>query len=227
LQPAVILQYRQYRETSMLLDMFTRDYGIVSAIAKGVRKEKSRLAGILQPFSLLTVSYLDKNELKVLIQAEFVNGFPLKRIALYCGFYVNELIQKMLHRSDPHPELFIRYLKCLTDLAMEASIEETLRYFELDLLAETGYGADLDMDYQTKTCVQSHLRYNFTYQFGVKADEEGIVTGLTLQKLTANQTLNDTSLYEAKQLLRKMLDCSLQGKTLKSREVLAKIIKHL
>jgi len=227
LQPAVILQYRKYRETSLLLDFFTRDHGIISMIAKGVRKEKSKMAGLLQPFSLLSISFLGKSELKTLTQAEYLQSYPLTQLAMYCGFYVNELLQKVLHKSDPHPRLFSRYLTCLTELSRPDLLEESLRYFELDLLAETGYGAELGFDNQRKIQVQAHLRYNFSADAGMFEDPNGIVSGLTLQTLAARQSLAADTLCEAKQLLRKMLDLSLHGRTLNSREVLTNIIKYL
>ena len=131
LQPAVVLQHAPYRETSVLLEMFTRDYGTISVLARGVRKEKSKIAGLLQPFMLLKISYSDKNELKTLTQVEFVNSFSLLRLALYCGFYVNELLQKFLHKEDPYPELFNRYLRCLQELALADKIRRHEKFFWL------------------------------------------------------------------------------------------------
>lgn len=227
LQPAFILQHRPYRETSLLLDVFTRDFGIVSVLAKGVRKEKSKLAGLLTPFSLLQCSYLDKNELKTLTHAEFVRHFPLQRLALYCGFYVNELLQTFLHRYDPHPHLFSCYQTCLFDLLNSETIEQTLRYFELELLEETGYGVQLDSQQLNNQAIKPLQRYNFVAGDGMVADSRGIVSGATLMKLNVKAALTGAALTEAKLLLRKMLEVHLQGKPLKSRDVLANIIKYL
>lgn len=227
LQPALILQHRPYRESSLLLEVFTRDFGIVSVLAKGVRKEKSKMAGLLQPFTLLNLSYLDRNELKTLIQAEYLGNYALQRLALYCGFYVNELVQKFLHKHDPYPELFEYYQRCLHGLAQGRAIEQTLRYFELDLLTEAGYGGRLDIDGNSGDSVQDVRRYNFLPGFGMIEDAGGLVGGETLLMLARQAQLNDTALAEAKLLLRKMLDVHLQGRPLKSRDVLAKIIKYL
>lgn len=227
LQPALILQHRPYRESSLLLEVFTRDFGIISLLAKGVRKEKSKTAGLLLPFSLLNLSYLDKNELKVLVQAEFVANYPLQRLALYCGFYVNELVRKFLHKHDPHPELFIRYQLCLNDLSMNEGVEQVLRYFELDLLMEAGYGAELDVDGMTGDTVNNQQRYSFSPGFGMVADAGGLISGKTLKVMAIREALDGSSLVEAKHLLRRILDAHLQGRPLKSREVLAKIIKYL
>ncbi|PPD31384.1 MAG: DNA repair protein RecO [Methylomonas sp.] len=223
LQPAFILQHRPYRETSLLLEVFTRDYGIIPVLAKGVRKEKSRLAGVLLPFTLLRISYLDKNELKTLTEAEFVCNFPLQRLGLYCGFYVNELLQVFLHKHDPHSELFQCYQACLADLHANQAIEQTLRYFELSVLEESGYGAEIDVEQDSKVSE----RYDFFPGLGLVVASNGCVSHDTLQLLACKSPLSGSALPEAKLLLRKMLDEHLQGKPLKSRDVLAKIIKYL
>lgn len=227
LQPAFILQHRPYRETSLLMEVFTRDFGIVPLLAKGVRKEKSKWAGLLTPFSLLQLSYLDKNELKIFTQAELVSHFPLQRLALYCGFYVNELLQSFLYRHDPHPYLFECYQDCLLDLMHSETIEQTLRYFELDLLGETGYGVQLDNQQLNNQTIQPLQRYNFAAGDGIVADSMGIVSGATLLTLNVKATLTGSALNESKLLLRKMLEVHLQGKPLKSRDVLANIIRYL
>ncbi len=227
LQPALVLQHRPYRESSVLLEIFTRDFGIISVLAKGVRKHKSKTAGVLLPFNQLAISYLDRNELKILTQAEFVVSYKLQRLALYCGFYLNELLQRFLHRHDAHAELFQRYQACLQELSAEAGIEQTLRRFELDLLQETGYGVELDMDSRSGQAIVDHRRYRFEAGVGMCADASGEVDGVTLRLLASQAPLTGYNLAEAKLLLRKMLDAHLQGRPLKSREVLSNIIKYL
>jgi len=227
LQPAFILQHRPYRESSALLDVFTRDFGIIPVLAKGVRKEKSKLAGILQPFSLLQLSYLNKHELKILTHAEYLASYALERLGLYCGFYVNELVQKFLHRYDPHPQLFVCYQTCLQALMDNDNIEQSLRYFELDLLDEAGYGVQLDREQSTDQAVDSRQRYRFIADVGMVEDQDGNISGKTLLTLGAKIPLSGETLFEAKQLLRQMLSVYLQGKPLKSREVLAEIKKYL
>lgn len=227
LQPALIIQHRPYRETSLLLDVFTRDFGIVPVLAKGVRKEKSKLAGLLLPFLLINISYLDRGELKLLTQVESVCSYPLQSLGLYCGFYVNELLYKFLHKHDPYPDLFIRYQRCLLELSTTDNIEQSLRYFELELLMETGYGIELDLDSSNNVKVEEHRRYNYQPQLGMVEAGNGLVAGQTLQALVAQQALDAIALQEAKLLLRRMLDSHLQGQSLKSRDVLMKIIKYL
>jgi DNA repair protein RecO (recombination protein O) len=226
LQPAFVLQHRPYRETSVLLDVFTRDFGVVSMLAKGVRKEKSKIAGLLLPFSALRLSFVDKNELKVLSQVEYVDSYPLERLALYCGFYVNELVQIFVHKYDPQPEIFSCYERCLGDLLLSEHIEQALRYFELDLLQEAGYAVAMDSEANGNP-IMTGQRYNFLADLGMVADNEGLIGGETLSILAARAPLEGRALFEAKLLFRKMLDGHLQGRQLKSRDVLAKIIKYL
>jgi len=226
LQPAFILQHRPYRETSQLLEVYTRDFGIVSVLAKGVRQEKSKLAGVLLPFTLIQISYLDKNELKLLTRAEFVRHYAPQRLALYCGFYLNELLQRFLFRHDPHPELFADYQTCLDELCKGLNIEQTLRYFELEILEACGYGVELAVD-RSHRPVDSRRRYSFQPNAGLVEDVGGCISGASLQALSIKAPLSGAALAEAKQFLRTMLDAHLQGKPLQSREVLAKMIKYL
>ncbi|MEY4210184.1 MAG: hypothetical protein RLZ92_563 [Pseudomonadota bacterium] len=226
LQPAYILQHRPYRETSLLLEVFTRDFGLISVLAKGVRKEKSKTAGLLLPFSLLQISYLDKNELKLLTNAEFLEAHDLQRLGLYCGFYVNELLQRFLHKHDPNPALFVRYQQCLQALLTDENIEQTLRYFELDLLEQAGYAIELDVDSRSGKPVQTERLYQFEANLGMVEHSTGI-DGRTLLAISERSVLDSVSLNQAKQLLRTLLAQHLQGKPLKSRAVLAKVIKYL
>jgi DNA repair protein RecO (recombination protein O) len=128
-----------------------------------------------------------------------------------------------LHQHDPHPELFQYYQTCLTDLLANQTIEQTLRYFELSVLEEAGYGTELNIDQEIEGC----QRYEFFPGQGLIANTKGCVSFETLKLLSCRSPLSGAALPEAKQLLRKMLDEHLQGKPLKSRDVLAKIIKYL
>lgn len=227
LQPGFILQQRSYRESSLLLELFTRDHGIVSLLARGVRKPKSPLAGVLLAFNELRVSFVGQQELKILTKADHVKTFALQRLALYCGFYVNELLQKFLYRYDPHPALFDAYQCCLQQLAEAAPIEQTLRYFELSLLEESGYGIDLNYEAMTGVDIESESRYRYQVDVGIVKDEKGKISGKTLQCLALKADLSAEGLWEAKTLLRTVVDYHLHGRPLKSREVLGNIIRYL
>ena len=225
-QPALILHHRPYRESSLILDVFTRDFGIISLLAKGVRKQKSKTAGLLLPFIVLNISYVGKNQLKTLTQIDYVQSFSLIGLSWYCGFYINELLQRFLHKADPAPDLFFRYQHCLHALATSDALEPVLRYFELDLLEEAGYGISLDVDALTTSPINPDLRYHFWPEQGMIADNNGLVSGNTLLLLAQQAQLTGSALTEAKHLLRVILDVYLQGRPLKSRAVLANINQY-
>ena len=180
LQPAYILAQRKYRETSLIIDLLTRDFGRISLLAKGVRKAKSKTAGLLQAFNPLKVSYFGKSDLKILSHVEMSGVHEsFQGIGLYCGFYVNELITCFLHQYDPHPEVFDYYEACIAKLITNANIEETLRFFELDLMTACGYGLILDYD-TNNTQINSELIYQFDLEQGAIAASDGLISGATL-----------------------------------------------
>lgn len=230
LQHGYILQHKPFRESSLILDVLTRDYGLISLLAKGVRKAKSRTAGVLLPFSLLKFSYQDRLDLKLLLDVEYQTQHALSHISLYCGFYVNELIQRFLQRQDPDPELFDRYQRVLVELALLAdeSPDNCLRRFELDLLRHAGYEVLLDTDISTGRPVIAGERYCYQPNEGMIKDHEGPMDGEVLLALAKGEDLYEvTHLQQAKLLLRGLLAPHLQAKPLKSRAVLAKVMQFL
>jgi DNA repair protein RecO (recombination protein O) len=228
LQPAFILKQRQYRESSLIIDVFTQDFGKVSLVAKGVRKTKSKTAGLLQPFIPLNLSYLGRGELKTLTHVELAKPYlQLTGLSLYCGFYVNELIACLLLTEDPHPEVFNLYENCLTDLLKSDQIEATLRLFELDLIEAIGYGLQLAYDLQHHKTLSPEARYHFDIEQGPIESPEGHFSGQTLISLQTRTLEDPKILYEAKLLMRHVINHYLHGKPLKSRAVINQIIKHL
>lgn len=227
LQPVFILQHRKYRETSLILDVLTEDFGIVSILARGVRKKKSKTAGLLLAFTALKISYIGRNELKILTHVELDSvQKKLQGLSLYCGFYINELVSYFLHKNDPCPEVFTEYKHCLQLLADTQETEEILRFFELNLMEQIGYGIQLNID-NNEALISPDKRYQFMAEMGMVESITGYVSGETLLALDARTKLSKQALVEAKQLMRKIIDFQLQGKELKSRAVLAKIIKQL
>ena len=228
LQPAFILQQRKFRETSLIIDVLTRDFGRVSLLAKGVRKAKSKTAGLLQPFIPLTMSYLGKTELKTLTDVEITRPFvQLQGLALYCGFYVNELVGCFLHQYDPHPDVFAYYGECLSSLSDSSKIETALRIFELNLMDAVGYGLQLDYDFHNEKAVNLLTQYHFNVEQGPIEAPDGLFSGRTLQALKSRELTDPQVLIEAKTLMRTVIAVYLHGKPLKSRAVINKIIKHL
>jgi DNA repair protein RecO (recombination protein O) len=228
LQPAFILQQRKFRETSLIIDVLTRDLGRVSLLAKGVRKARSKTAGLLQPFIPLTLSYFGKTELKILTDVEITQPFiQLQGLALYCGFYMNELVTCFLHRYDPHPDVFVCYGTCLSSLADSSKIEAALRIFELDLLDAVGYGLQLGYDLHNKKSVHPLTSYHFNAEQGPIEAPDGFFSGKSLQALNLRQLTDPQVLIEAKILMRTVIAVYLHGKPLKSRGVINKIIQHV
>lgn len=145
-QPAFILHSRAYRETSLLLDCLTRDHGRVGLVARGVRRERTRIPrALLQPLTPVQLGWSGRGELATLCQVDAVAaGFDLQGDALLCALYLNELVLRLVPRADPHPPLFASYLETLARLARGELFAWTLRRFERDLLAQLGYGLVLD-----------------------------------------------------------------------------------
>ena len=200
----------------------------VSLLAKGVRKTKSKTAGLLQPFIPLTLSYFGKSELKTLTDVEINQpAIPLQGLALYCGFYINELIGCFLHHHDPHPDVFACYRSCLSSLLDSSKIENALRIFELDLMEAVGYGLQLEYDALNHKTVNPLINYNFNAGEGAIEALDGAFSGITLLALKSRDLADPQVLAEAKILMRTVIAVYLDGKPLKSRAVISKIIQHL
>lgn len=227
LQPGFLLQHKPYRETSLLIDVLTRDFGRVALIAKGVKKPKSKFSAFLRPFLPLVISYTGKTDLKTLTHVEtFPEQIKLNGKALYCGFYINELVSHFLHKYDPHPEVFDIYQKCLLDMMEVSEIEQALRIFELKLLNLIGYGLRFDFDINQQQKVSSDKNYLIQADIGPIEAVDGEISGATLLALQAMDFRDAKSLEQAKKVMRQIIDYHLQGKPLKSRAVITNILRQ-
>lgn len=150
MQAGYILHSRDYRDTSLLIDVFTEQGERLSALARGARSQRRRgvsQRALLQPFQPVWIELGGANELRLLKQVEARSGaVPLQRHGLFSGFYINELLCRLLHRNDPHPDLFAAYENVLAQLLDLNNLDIGLRHFELQLLDELGYGVDLRHD---------------------------------------------------------------------------------
>jgi DNA repair protein RecO (recombination protein O) len=227
LQPAYLLHSRPYRDTSLLLEAWSRDAGRVGLVAKGARGVRSRLRGLLQPFVPLLLSWSGRGELATLTGAEADGPCPaLVGRALLSGLYVNELLLRLVPRNDPHPRLFALYGATLPVLADPHQEERALRLLERDLLEELGYGLVLDHEADTGLPVAPQRRYRYLLERGVVAAESdepgGIpVSGASLLALARGELRDRVGLKEAKELTRAALALYLGGRPLKSRELFA------
>src|SRR5438270_2846985 len=169
-QPAFVLHAHPYRETSLIVEALTADYGRVALVARGAKRPRSELRGVLQAFQPLTLSWAGAGEIKTLMRAEWRGGLPLVTgSALLCGFYLNELLLKMLPREDPHPRLYRDYESTLASLAAGAEQAPVLRQFEVRLLAELGYALPLPHQADTGRPIDPEARYYYAFDRGARS----------------------------------------------------------
>lgn len=147
LQPAYILHTRPYRDTSMLVDFFTPQFGRITAVVRGVRSRKTPRRNLLNPFTRLLISFQGKTDLKLLTHFEAEGThFVLAAKHLFSGFYLNELLMRLLPEFDSHPDLYALYETSLQALRAQQDLEPVLRHFEFELLNELGYGIHFEAD---------------------------------------------------------------------------------
>jgi DNA repair protein RecO (recombination protein O) len=225
LEPAYILHARAYRETSQILEVFTAGHGRLSFVARGARRPKSPLRGILNPFQSLRLSWSGRGEMQTLREAEPAG--PLTHInnavVLSC-FYINELILKLLVRSDPHPDLFAHYTSLMMAIQSGQSVEPLLRMFEMQLLAEIGYAPNLSSDAATHAPVDTSLLYEFVADYGVvevgeAAPAARVFMGSSLLAISRLEFSDSEVLRDAKRLLREILNFHLGNRALHTRRV--------
>ena len=222
LQPAYVLHARAYRESSQLLEVFSRDHGRAGIVARGAKSGRSRWKNLLQPFRPLLISWSQRGDLGTMTAADQVAAPPsLAGEALYCGLYLNELLIRLLHRGDPHAELFERYREVLAGLAAGEKIQTELRLFEKHLLDATGFGLILDHDYPTEEPVRAGEWYEYRPDRGpvrVAECEHGdrrLVSGRTLLALR-DERLEEGDLPPLRRLMRRVIAYHLGDKPLAS-----------
>jgi DNA repair protein RecO (recombination protein O) len=226
-EPAWLLHHRPFRDSSQILDILSRDHGRLAVVAKGSRGAKSKLRGILRPFLPLQLSWVIRSDLGTLTGAE-LDGAPLSLTgdALLSGYYVNELILKLLHRHDPQAEIFVAYGKTIERLAGSKEVAPHLRRFEIELLQMLGYALNLDHDTETREPLRSQQQYEYRAAAGPVPISDGgragpmVFTGAELDAIRNQQFADRAVLKNASNLLRNVIAYHLDGKELKSRKVL-------
>jgi len=229
LQSGYILHQRAYRDTSLLLEVFTHDHGRFGLVARGARAPRSRIRGLLQPFQPVLLSWSGRGELGTLAGIEpaiDARGVPPRLLGatLYSGFYLNELLMRLLQRHDPHPELFVAYAEALRDLPQAA--QRPLRLFEKQLLESLGYGLLLDHEADSGVPVSAEADYVYALESGPVrnpgVNARGLrLSGRSLLSLAAEDLSDAQSLADSKRLMRAALGLYLGGRELKTREVFA------
>jgi len=226
LEPILILHTRPYSNTSLIAELLTMRYGRIAVLARSARGLKSRYKGMLQLFSPLLASWSGSRELKNLAAVER-NGpvYPFDGKALICGFYLNELLIRLLQRDDPCVNIYHLYQKTLNALEKEKDFSVALRCFEKNLLHELGYGLPLRRDAQTGEPIDPDAIYQYLPERGfLQCDQsvENVVTfsGRSLLALSQEKLDDDEVLRESKRLLRTALSRHLGSRPIKSRELL-------
>ncbi len=219
-----VLHRRDYSNSSLLLELFSRLYGRLPAIAKGARRKNNPAAALLQPFKSLSLTLTGRGEVKTVGKIEDTGGQSgLQGKALYCGLYLNELLTRLLEREDPHERLFDHYRAALRELSRAQDLAPLLRRFELRLLEETGYAMVLDREGESGGALDPLGRYDYDPERGPVERLSGSggfsVSGATLLGLAGERELDTGQAREARELMRRVLAHHLGGRPLKSREL--------
>jgi DNA repair protein RecO (recombination protein O) len=227
-EPGFVLHTYPYKETSLIVELFTRRFGRVALLARGARRPRSAMRGVLLSFHPLRLSFSASAELGNLISAEWAGALqPLAGQGLMCGFYLNELLLRLLPRDDPHEALFDTYGEALTRLGLEADPSVVLRGFEKRLLAELGYAPLLDRDAASRPIDPDGL-YVYEPERGptpVNGTRSGVlvVRGRTLLDVAADDYSSPTTREEARNLMRALIGERLHGQVLHTRAVLREL----
>lgn len=225
-QPAYILHSYPFRETSLVVEVFTRNAGRIAMVARGARRPKSALRGVLLAFQPVCLSWFGKSELRTLHSAEWQGGQTrLHGLGLMCGFYLNELTLRLIARDDPHERLFAHYGATLERLALDSQPAVALRLFERDLLRELGYAMLLERDAKSGEPVKPDCEYVYEVESGpqragISAPAVNRLSGQTLLDLAAGRFSDGRSLRQSKVLLRVLINHYLAGQALHTRQLL-------
>ncbi|MCF8174547.1 MAG: DNA repair protein RecO [Burkholderiaceae bacterium] len=242
-ESAFVLHMHPYSETSLVVDIFTRNHGRVPLVARGARRPRSAMRGVLMSFQPLELGWFGGGEVKTLAKAEWLGGMPLLGgRCLLLGYYLNELLLKMLPREDPHGALFDAYAAALHALAAGAADAPELRRFEKTLLKELGYGLTLDVELETGRPVVPEREYTYLVERGPVAKvpgskpgemnirygagtgdslagEASSLCGKTLLDMVADDYSDPRTRLESRQLMRQLITHHMGGKSLQSRRV--------
>ena len=227
LEPAWILHQYPYRDTSLLLEVFSREYGRIGLIARGARSARSRWQNQLQMLRPVALSWNLRGELGTLTGVESrgaVAVFPGRQVLCVC--YLNELLLRLTTRHDPHPEIFDAYEQAV--MALGDNEEQALRVFEKRLLQSLGYGLLLDHEFDSGTPVQGDELYEYCLEKGPvrrqQESHEGIfLQGASLLSLHRDELQEPQACREVKRLMRAALALYLGARPLRTREVLRQL----
>jgi len=225
-EAAFVLHTYPYKETSLIVEAYLREHGRMGLVARGARRPMSSVRGVLLPFQPLLVSWSGRRDLRTLTRAEWRGGYaPLRGQALICGFYLNELLLKLLPRDVAHEGLFETYEATLTALAAGGNPSALLRRFEVDLLRELGYAVILDRDVDRDEPVACERSYVYVVERGpvsaASAQRMGVeLSGQTLIDMQAGSFTSTATQQESKALMRALINHYLGEQVLHTRQLL-------
>lgn len=223
-QPVYVLHTYAFKETSLVAELFTKAHGRVATLAKGARRPRSAMRGQLQSFQMLAATWSGKNELKTLHSLDWADGLVLLQgEALMCGFYLNELLLRLLPREDAHEQLFDYYQATVKSLAKGTELATHLRRFELKMLQEMGYAVPLTVD-ENNEPISHGKQYRYEAEYGaceLSATKNGItLSGQTLLDMAQDHYGSLQTQQQSKQLMRYLLAHYLGDKPLHTRQLL-------
>ena len=228
-QAVYVLHTYPFKETSLVVELFSQQFGRIAAVAKGARRPHSAMRGMLQSFQMLSGAWSGKNELKTLHSLDWNAGLALiKGEALMCGFYMNELLLRLLPKEDAHENLFEYYANSLQTLSNGADLATTLRRFELKLLQEMGYAVPLLQD-ENDMAIEADKTYRYEAEFGacdlkavnIVMRKNGVhLSGKTMLDMARDNYADSATQSQSKQLMRYLIAHYLGDKPLHTRQLL-------
>jgi len=228
LEPGFVLHSYPYKETSLIVEVFTRRHGRAGLLARGARRPRSAMRGVLLAFHPLRLNWSATAELGTLTSVEWGGGQKsLAGVALMCGFYINELLLRLLPRDDPHENLFDAYAAALEGLSLGKGQAPVLRSFERRLLVELGYAPVLDRDAANGAAIEPGKHYAYEPERGPvearRSDGDSVISGRTLLDMAADNYESTQTRDQARRLMRALIADRLGGQDLHTRSVLAEL----
>ena len=229
-QPAHVLHRRPFRETSVIVELLTRDHGLVGGVVRGARGA-GRRARPIEPFSEVVVAWRGRGELVNVLRHESVAARRLSGERLFAGLYVNELLVKMLGRGDPVSGLFHRYADAVSALVDGDDMAGVLRSFERTLLDELGYGLAFDIDVRNGQPIDRRRRYDMVVgegfrectrnggEIGGRRDEPLTLSGSEIAAIDVGDYRDRRIRRAAKHVFRSALELRLGGRSLATRRL--------
>ncbi len=230
-QEAFVLHTYPFRETSLVVEAFSRSHGRVALVARGARRPASSFRGLLLSFQPLLLSWYGKSELRTLHRAQWQGGRPgLQGMALICGLYLNELLMRFLPRDDAHPGLYSNYSETLLAMGNHPDLSGILRRFEIDLLNEMGYAPMLEFDAGSGEPVHAERVYTYELERGPVLDSGNEtyavrLRGKTLLDMASGEYSDPVTQQQSKALMRMLINHHLGAQPLHTRRLLQDLQK--